>query len=398
MIIKKICNIILSILITITLNPIIYAEDLNDDTDKKDTNLSYRVNDSYSWSVPSKIEFTEDDYLDVSAIGNDSKIKIFDNIIPAGKKLQISLDDSNSFKLRNSLNNSLNYEVFINGVRKNAGESILNATYKMDYSEATLSATLVLDGTETASDYSDTLLFVADIVDDIYIPTKGDLIEIDNNTYRLLKDKGSDKWLVMSMSLLGPMDYNDSISYTTFFGDTEGIKYEGSTVDLYLENDYYNTLSFKDAIIPEDIYQDIYMYESTNPTGNYYTAWYKNEFSSSDNEGITYYLLDNYEQVHVGSRNVFLLSIKDLDEYLDCSIFTPQLLNKMFYNAESSTDITNGIWLRSSYLLKDKAPIFVTGYASNTGQFIPGNCNADRKISPSFVLDLSKVEYSPIYD
>lgn len=65
-----------------------------DKTTQAKTDVEYVVEASYSWSVPSKITFTSDK-TEVEAnaeTGETQKVKVTKNVIPNGKKLQITVD------------------------------------------------------------------------------------------------------------------------------------------------------------------------------------------------------------------------------------------------------------------------------------------------------------------
>jgi hypothetical protein len=69
--------------------------------------------------------------------------------------------------------------------------------------------------------------------------------------------------------------YN-STSMTTTFGSTTAQKYEGSTLDTYLNTTWYNTLSSeaKNAIVPENVVQYCYKYYGKSDTPNTPTYTY----------------------------------------------------------------------------------------------------------------------------
>ena len=108
--------------------------------------------------------------------------------------------------------------------------------------------------------------------------------------------------------------YNGT-SMTTDFNGTTGQKYEGSTLDTYLNTTWYNTLSTeaKNAIVPENVVQYCYQYygEPNTPNTPTYTYQYQYNWLNSDYENA-----DNVGNVVVGNRNVFVLDLKDIFDYI----------------------------------------------------------------------------------
>ena len=111
------------------------------------------------------------------------------------------------------------------------------------------------------------------------IVNKGDLIYLDvdgngDKLYRVLKCKG-DVAKVVAMYDNLTSKYNET-STTTDFNGTTAQKYEGSTLDTYLNTTWYNTLSSeaKNAIVPENVVQYCYKYYDEPNTPNTPTYTY----------------------------------------------------------------------------------------------------------------------------
>lgn len=377
---RKTFKLFLSFLMILTIINVIYAEDVSD---RKDTDLSYRINEEYLWSVPSSITFTEDNYQNINADDNDSKIKIFENNISEEKQLQVRIDNTNTLELKNSLNDTLKYEIYIDGVNKKSGDIVLCSTYGIKEAEAELKATLIKNNNQIASDYHDTLLFVAEVVDikkeEIEMPEMGELITLDDKEYRVLDVDGT-KAKLLSMYNAAEIQYDAN---TTSFNGEEGIQYAGSDLDNYLENEFYSSLSFKDAIVSQDIEQSMYSFNGTPAHGS---SWYKSFLTPTDTSG-TDYTVSKFSSVSVGKRNVYVLDVDDIIEYLG-SYWTPQQLNTMFFNSEYSIANTK-CWLRSA----DKAYADRSwGVNANLGCIDTAGNYVEYIVRPVFVLDFNKIQ------
>ena len=180
------------------------------------------------------------------------------------------------------------------------------------------------------------------------MPVKGDLITMNldgtSRLYRVLSVNGN-VCKVMGMWDNFTSKYNNT-STTTNFGSTTAQKYEGSTLDRYLNTTWYNTLSSeaKNAIVPENVVQYCYKYydKPNTPNTPTYTYQYQYDWNDSDYENA-----DNVGNVVVGNRNVFALDLKDIFDYMGKVCITSDELMTMFWN--STTKVSKYSWLRSSY-------------------------------------------------
>lgn len=179
-------------------------------------------------------------------------------------------------------------------------------------------------------------------------PVKGDLIELDLDgqgakDYRVLKISGSVAQ-VMAMYDTLTSEYNNT-STTTTFGSTTAQKYEGSTLDTYLNTTWYGTLkdTVKAAIVPENVVQYCYQYydEPNTPNTPTYTYQYQYNWSDSDYENA-----DDVGNVTVGDRNVFALDLKDIFDYFEKVCITSNELMTLFWN--NTAKVPKNLWLRSS--------------------------------------------------
>ena len=223
-------------------------------------------------------------------------------------------------------------------------------------------------------------------------PAKGSIVKMNldgtERQYRVLSVNGN----VCKVS--GMWDdftsvYN-STSTTTTFGSTTAQKYEGSTLDTYLNTTWYNTLSSeaKNAIVPENVVQYCYKYYDTPNTPNTPTYTYQFQWSWKDSD---YENADNVGSVTVGSRNVFALDLKDIFDYFEKVCITSNELNIMFWS--SSTPITQYPWLRSSSASDSASAWRVRG---NGGSFYGDSITSNSTVRPALNLDMSKIQYKLI--
>ena len=179
------------------------------------------------------------------------------------------------------------------------------------------------------------------------MPVKGDLITMNldgtSRLYRVLSVNGN------VCKVLGMWDdfkskYNNTSTTTNFNGITAQ-KYEGSTLDTYLNTTWYNKLSSeaKNAIVPENVVQYCYKYydQPNSPNTPTYTYQYQFNWDNSDYENA-----NNVGNVTVGKRNVFALDLKDIFDYFEKAYITSDELLTMFWN--STTKVNTYLWLRFS--------------------------------------------------
>lgn len=127
-------------------------------------------------------------------------------------------------------------------------------------------------------------------------------IEIDGKEYRVLERMSDTKYLVMSMDFIDARIFQE---YTLPFStrDDEEIinAYKGSNIDKFLENMYQKMpQNVKNAIIPVEIQQDVYVKDGTTVKRNREIPAYR-KVSSSDNI----------------VRHIFLPSIEEIGKAID---------------------------------------------------------------------------------
>ena len=221
-------------------------------------------------------------------------------------------------------------------------------------------------------------------------PAKGSIVKMNldgtERQYRVLSVNGN------VCKVLGMWDdfiskYNET-STTTTFGSTTAQKYEGSTLDTYLNTTWYNTLTSaaKVAVVPENVVQYCYQYydEPNTPNTPTYTYQYQYNWSDSDYENA-----NNVGNVTVGNRNVFALDLKDIFDYIGKVCITSDELMTMFWN--STTKVSKYLWLRSSYAGDSFGAWGVYGFG---GLLYSSGAANSFVVRPALNLDMSKIQYT----
>ena len=216
---------------------------------------------------------------------------------------------------------------------------------------------------------------------------KGDLITIENKQYRVLKVSGTVAEVIGMYIASSSQLFNTTGASVVFTGGKRGIKYQGSKLDTYLNETFFNTLSetMRKAIVPKTINQDMWSYSNTAPSsGTYYHQTY--------NSNNRYYYDSDYGTAEVGSRNVYALSVRDILDYLGVSAngdFTDTDIWQMFWN--SSTNASGSLWLRSAFYSNSDMAFYIFGHS---GYFDGAFLNNNLYVRPAFQIDLSKIAYT----
>lgn len=222
------------------------------------------------------------------------------------------------------------------------------------------------------------------------MPVKGDLITMNldgtSRLYRVLSVNGN------VCKVLGMWDglaskYNGTSTTTNFNGITAQ-KYEGSTLDTYLNTTWYNKLSSeaKNAIVPEKVVQYCYKFYGKPDTPNTPTYTYQYQYNWSNSN---YNNADNVGNVVVGNRNVFALDLKDIFDYIGKVCITSDELMTMFWN--STTKVSKYPWLRSSYADSSDSAWSVSGKG---GYLTADDVIYSLNVRPALNLDMSKIQYT----
>ena len=232
----------------------------------------------------------------------------------------------------------------------------------------------------------------------IIMPVKGDLINLDLDgngakQYRVLSMNGNVcKVIAMYDTLTNAWDENYS---TTTMGTLSVAKYEGSTIDTYLNTTLYNTLTStaKAAIVPENVVCDAWYWGNAGDPD--YTGTYGNSMPGTNNYTISKY---SGGTLNIGERNVFALGVQDVIDYLNDSsvqVDTSAILRnvniwKMFWNDEVPHS-GKYLWLRSSYAGNSNAAWLVGGRG---GSLSRNDVDFSDVVRPALNLNLNQVEFS----
>ena len=224
------------------------------------------------------------------------------------------------------------------------------------------------------------------------MPVKGDLINLDLDgqgakQYRVLSMDGDVAKVVAMYNTLTNSKYN-ATSTTTTFGSTTAQKYADSTLDTYLNTTWYNTLkdNVKAAIVPENVIQYCYQYYDEPNTPNTPTYTYQYQYNWDDS---AYDNANNVGNVTVGDRNVFVLDLKDIFDYIGKVCITSNELMTLFFN--QTTRVSTYLWLRSSDAGNSGFAWGVVGYG---GRLIGNPVYGSSVVRPALNLNLSQIEFS----
>ena len=230
------------------------------------------------------------------------------------------------------------------------------------------------------------------------MPLKGDLINLDLDglgakQYRVIKSSGEVAQVIAMYDDLTSVWRNEYS--TTTMGTLTVAKYEGSTLDTYLNTTWYNTLTSttKAAIVPENVICDAWYWGNTGDPD--YTGTYGTAVPGTNNYTISKYAGDT---LNIGNRNVFALGVQDVIDYLNDSSVqvdaTAILRNvniwKMFWNDEVSHS-GKYLWLRSSDA--DDSNYAWSVHGSN-GNLNSNRVGSSRVVRPALNLNLNQIEFT----
>lgn len=203
------------------------------------------------------------------------------------------------------------------------------------------------------------------------MPVKSDLITMNldgtDRLYRVLKVVDG-----TTVEVFRVQNLNEMIGYS------DSAEYAGNSIDVALNQTYYNTLTTaaKNAIVAKDINQ--YSYASSN-------QW------ASGRASTFYYPANKWLRYHVGDRFVYALDLEDVEDYFD-SKYTSNDLNTVFFQDYIGTSNDKRLWLRSMDTNHDDyaASILCGTYAVITGTPYYGKYG----VQPAFQIDLSKIDFT----
>ena len=229
----------------------------------------------------------------------------------------------------------------------------------------------------------------------IAIPNKGDdIILNDGNEYKVLDVDGTNVKLLALYNVKDDQEYwPKKGQQTTKFGasQTDGVMYEGSDLDVYLETVWYPSLETSckpiyDAIVPQEIEQSMYKWcDEPNSTTNFETeigtASYKmqSEWNDVDYDNFIY-----AGSVSVGERHAYAPDIEDIFDYLGKNVSTSDELNMLFKNDTAKSPLY--VWIRTT---ASATAVYTTDCNWGNCSTVVLNYTAKYHARPEFVLDLT---------
>lgn len=358
---KKVVAAGLSALMMMTSTTSVFAAEAGE----KSTTLNYQVSSNYDWIIHSSVDFGADAGANKTVNRTGNQVKVLKNVIPEGKYLNISVKGSganDAFTVDNGGNEVLNYDVSddngavgVNGNVLSVPAGTNTATQNMNFKLNTKKGSA-----EIAGQYNGRVIYNASVGTQ---PLKGGTtLDIEGTKYVVLEERESNQALVMTVNSIGD---RRTFQSTWREDDQDKSTYEGSEIDNYLENEWYNGLSstMKAAIQTTSIKQASYA------TGN--------DPNSKQETGY------NGQVYNTISRHVFLPSVSEIGKVVNLKSSSKL---QAFLN-----DIT--IWTRDSYQssYSDVEVLFSgDGRLGNDCTFVK------HSVRPAFVVDLSQVNYSVV--
>lgn len=214
----------------------------------------------------------------------------------------------------------------------------------------------------------------------------GDTLDIEGTKYVVLKQKENNQALVITANIIE----NRAFQSKTREDGTDIRTYEGSEIDNYLENDWYNNLSptMKNAIQITDINQiGYYNLFNVGKYNSLISLVSVPDSGSGPNPSPNTPDIKKEDKIYNKiSRHVYLPSIADIGNVVDLNSL-PSIRN--FLNRTS-------FWTRDH---SRPTPISDNVYTFNADSMRPGMLeNTQTKaltgVRPAFVIDLSKVNYT----
>lgn len=381
--------------------------------DSQSMTVKYTSPGSYTWSIPSEVDLNNQQSMTVSATKVNEE---------ANASLKIVVSSENGFNMKSDTGRTGAYKITKDGNQITNNSTILETT-SSGTSTADLKFTANPANFMTADTYNDTLTFKAQ---NGY--ATGTVLEIEGMKFIVMSQTDNDTYLVIDGESIGNMQYQPNVDsdgkYLIGQGEnTPNEKradgecsntYEGSYIDNYLENDWYNQLpkNLRTAIKTTSIKQKAYTGFKTNtkwmcfdPNGGNYVTWHYNEGTANapkwvpfnkanipDGEtGLAPYKYwsqntNGYNDTiyNTITRHVFLPSVEELLNLVDLNN-----ANKTYSFLKGTNNVLGHIWLRDS---DKKAPYKILNlnydYRSIGGYNVTVYWN---NVRPAFIIDLSKV-------
>lgn len=144
----------------------VFAADAN--TTKGTTNVKYTVKESYTWSVPTDIDFTNSATVTTSGnSGATQNVCVTKNVIPEKTKLHIIVSNSNTFTITSEEGKVLKYTVKVGEGTEalKAGGTVLDVNAGVNEGSAQLTFELTKDDVERAGNYKGTVAYESSVID-----------------------------------------------------------------------------------------------------------------------------------------------------------------------------------------------------------------------------------------
>lgn len=390
---KKVVAAGLSALMMMTSTTSVFAAESGD----KSTTLNYQVSPSYDWIIHSSIDFGADAGVGKTVDRTGNQVKVLKNVIPEGKYLNISVKGSganDAFTVDNGGSEVLNYDVSddngavgVNGNVLSVPAGTNTATQNMNFKLNTTKKSA-----EVAGQYTGQVIYNASVGDKdggttaggsgstggtteggssggtVTTPSELKTLDIEGTKYVVLEERESNQALVMKANSIGHKAFQSNYDQNTKLrpdGQLANI-YEGSEIDNYLENEWYNGLSstMKSAIQSINIKQASYT-----------------KLDDPDSKQETGYNGQVYNTI---SRHVFLPSVSEIGKAVDLK--NPDKVEVLLKNYQ--------IWTRDSW--QDKATSAEVLQGIGYDRLSSFGVNSTMDICPAFVIDLSQVNHSVV--
>lgn len=209
------------------------------------------------------------------------------------------------------------------------------------------------------------------------IPSKGDIVTIENKQYRVLKVSGT------VVEVLAMYDSSTSQKFNTSGNSNV---YANSSLDVYLSQTFYNSLSsaMQAAIVAKTFQQDSWKWNG----GTSALANYAGTYQTTKN-----YTLSLMSTTFGSSitRKCYALSCQDVIDYLGVTTsmgsadttLTSENVRKMFWNQTTSQGSTYP-WLRSALSSNSAFAYRVRG---DSGSLSDSRVSNDYAVRPAFQID-----------
>ena len=252
----------------------------------------------------------------------------------------------------------------------------------------------------------------------------GTVLNIEGNDYIVMGQTEDGNYRLISGTNIGNMQYQPNVdsdgNYKVGTYEIPDEKrpdgqnsntYEGSYIDNYLENTWYKQLPDKlqKAIQATDIKQVAYNNTSSNPKWRWSgTDWYYNEGTTENPKWVIYnkanipddaqgaYPLNywkysekgyNYATYNTISRHVFLPSVEEVSNLVDLNN-----ANKVYNFLKGTNNSLYHMWFRDC---NSSSPRYAVDLNYGIRSMDSGSVTDTwRGVRPSFVIDLSKVDYT----